>query len=91
MHKLFMALGLSFACLFAHAELDINRAREIDLEGLKGVGPSLSARILKAREVRPFTNWQDLQQRVKGIGPVLTQSLSDQGARIDGKSWTPTK
>ena len=91
MHKLFMALGLSFACLFAHAELDINRAREIDLEGLKGVGPSLSARILKAREVRPFTNWQDLQQRVKGIGPVLSQSLSDQGARIDGKGWTLTK
>ena len=91
MHKLFTALGLSLACLFAHAELDLNRAREMDLDGLKGVGPSLSARILKAREARPFSNWQDLQQRVKCIGPVLSQSLSDQGARIEGKAWIPTK
>lgn len=89
MHKLITALGLTLACLIAHAELDLNRAREMDLDGLKGVGPALSSRILKAREVRPFSNWQDLQQRVKGMGPALSKSLSDQGARIEGHAWRP--
>lgn len=91
MHKLITAFGLALACLTAHAELDLNRAREMDLDGLKGVGPALSARILKAREVRPFSNWQDLQQRVKGMGPALSQSLSDQGARIQGQAWRPAQ
>ncbi|MEY5028604.1 MAG: hypothetical protein RLZ63_919 [Pseudomonadota bacterium] len=91
MYKFFIPLGLAFACLCAHAELDLNRAREMDLDGLKGVGPALSARILKAREARPFSNWEDLQQRVKGVGPALSQSLSEQGARIDGKAWRHAK
>lgn len=91
MQKILTTLGLALACLHAHAELDLNRAREMDLDGLKGVGPALSARILKARDVRPFNNWKDLQQRVKGVGPALSQSLSEQGARIEGKAWVQTK
>jgi competence protein ComEA len=91
MNKFLLTAGLTLACLSAHAELDLNRAREMDLDGLKGVGPALSARIIKAREVRAFSNWEDLQQRVKGVGPALSQTLSDQGARIEGKAWLQAK
>lgn len=87
MHKILTAFGLGLVCLWAHAELDLNRAREMDLDGLKGIGPALSTRILQARETRPFSSWQDLQQRVKGMGPALARRLSEQGARIEGKGW----
>ncbi len=87
MKKTAVTVAMALACLLAHAELDLNRAREMDLDGLKGLGPALTARILKARETRTFKDWPDLQARVKGVGPVLSQTLSDQGARINGQAW----
>jgi competence protein ComEA len=48
-------------------KIDLNRATREQLQTLPGIGPALSARIIEARGLRPFTTVDDLR-RVKGIG-----------------------
>jgi competence protein ComEA len=66
--------------------LDINQATEAELDSLKGMGPSLSAKVVRARAQAPFQNWQDLMQRVSGIGKVKVQQFSEQGLTVNGQS-----
>lgn len=54
--------------------LDINAASETELQRLPGIGPTLSKRIVEAREDRPFSSVEDLR-RVKGIGPKTLENL----------------
>ena len=68
--------------------LDINGASEAELDGIKGLGPGSTARILKAREAGPFTSWTDLMARVKGIKPATAAKLSNAGLTV-GKSPYP--
>lgn len=80
-----LALGV-----FGHAmALEINTATEAQLDGLRGLGPSSTARILKARSAGSFTGWSDLMARVKGIKPATAASLSAQGATVQGQPFTP--
>jgi competence ComEA-like helix-hairpin-helix protein len=58
----------------ASAVVDLNRASPEALEALPGIGPSLAARIVAAREERMFTSVDDLE-RVPGIGPATLQRL----------------
>jgi len=69
------------------AALDINQASEAELDGLRGIGPPFTRRLLAAREQRLFTDWQDLRARVKGVGLKLSQSLSDQGLTVNGEKF----
>jgi competence ComEA-like helix-hairpin-helix protein len=54
--------------------IDVNRATADELQQLPGVGPTLSARIIQARQQRPFRLVDDLRH-VKGIGPKTLESL----------------
>jgi competence protein ComEA len=66
--------------------LDINQANEAELDSVKGMGPTLSAKVLKARTQGPFKDWQDLMQRVSGIRHNKAQQFSEQGLTIDGQA-----
>jgi competence protein ComEA len=79
MKSIALSLLLAAACLPAFAQLEINRASQAELETLRGVGPQLSARILQAREDRPFNDWEDLRRRVAGFGPAQSARLSREG------------
>ncbi len=68
--------------------LDINQASEADLDGLRGVGPALTARILAQRAQAPFADWADLQRRVKGIRPTTARRLAEQGLTVGGQQPT---
>jgi competence protein ComEA len=83
-------LLLSLCSLPALADLDINRASQAELERLRGVGPQLSARILAAREGRPFSDWEDLRDRVTGLGPVQSARLSKEGLTVAGTAFAAT-
>jgi competence protein ComEA len=72
------------------AQVELNQATEVDLDGLRGVGPSLTRQVLSERQKRAFESWADLQQRIKGIGPKKAASLSDQGLRVQGLIYTPS-
>lgn len=69
--------------------LDIAQARELDLDGLRGLGPATTRRILEARERQPFQDWRDLMRRVPGIGAKKAEQLSQQGLRVQGQAYPP--
>lgn len=71
----------------AWAQVDLNKAREMDLDGLNGVGPTMTRHIMNQRQIAPFRDWADVMQRVKGIGPKKAANLSDQGVRVQGQSY----
>ncbi|MFM2427625.1 MAG: hypothetical protein RL707_1452, partial [Pseudomonadota bacterium] len=52
-----------------------------------GMGPTLSAKVLKARAQAPFQTWQDLMQRVSGMGTVKAKQFSEQGLTVQGQAW----
>lgn len=86
------ALGWLLCCGLAQAQaqtLDIAQAREIDLDGLRGLGPASTRQILEEREKRPFSDWQDLMRRSPGIGPKKAAQLSEQGLRVQGQPFPP--
>lgn len=43
--------------------VDLNRAQPSELEALPGIGPGIAARIVRAREQRPFARSEELQTR----------------------------
>jgi competence protein ComEA len=50
----------------ANARVNVNRATQAELETLPGIGPKIAREIIKHR---PYKNGQELQDKVKGIGP----------------------
>jgi competence protein ComEA len=54
--------------------LDVNRATAEELQRLPGIGPAMSARIIAARETKPFAAVDDLR-RVPGIGAKTLERL----------------
>lgn len=68
--------------------MELNLASEAELDGLKGMGPSLSRKVLAAREVRHFTHWADFQQRVSGVGMAKAQQFSEQGLTVAGQAFS---
>jgi competence protein ComEA len=69
--------------------LEINSANEAELDSVRGLGPSSTARILKAREQGLFKDWADLMQRVKGIKAGTAAKLSGAGLTVNQQPYTP--
>ena len=81
-----LALLLATSPLLA---VEINQASEAELDGIKGIGPSLSGRILQAREKEgAFSDWADLMRRVKGIRPQSARHLSAAGLTVNSAAYT---
>lgn len=79
-----MLLVFATAGLAAVEVIEINTATVADLDGLKGIGPALSGRILEARQHGEFKDWADLRRRVKGIGDKMARRLSLEGLIVNG-------
>ena len=67
--------------------LDLNQANEAELDGLKGMGPSLSRKVLVARQQQPFASWADFLRRVSGVGTAKAKLFSEQGLTIEGQAF----
>ena len=79
----FLLASVLVLCCTATSALEVNSANEAELDSVKGLGPSSTARILKAREAGPFASWGDLMQRVKGIKPRTAAKLSEAGLTVN--------
>lgn len=84
--KLLAVLAAVFT-LNAFAAVDANRASQAELEAVKGIGPGLSAKILKAREAGTFKGWADMVERVGGIGRGNAAKFSQAGLTVGGASF----
>jgi len=78
---------LVLMCCHTALALDINQANEAELDSVKGMGPSLSAKVLTARSQGPFKDWSDLMQRVSGIRQHKAKQFSDQGLTVDNQAF----
>lgn len=50
----FVAVAAALLSSFAFAATDVNKADQAQLESVKGIGPSMSGRLLEARKTAPF-------------------------------------
>ena len=91
--RCFMLLLFIAASLFVSQALalDLNQANEADLDGLKGMGPSLSRKVLAARQHQPFASWADFLRRVSGVGVAKAKLFSEQGLTIEGQAFVSTQ
>jgi competence protein ComEA len=89
MFKKTLASLLALLAAASFAAVDINKATVADLDSIKGIGPSTSAKMLDQRKTTPFKDWADLIQRVPGIGDKRAAKLSAQGLTVNGEAFKP--
>jgi competence protein ComEA len=87
MFRHFIALLAAVFALNAFAAVEANQASRADLETVKGIGPGLSGKIVKERESAPFKDWNDLVDRVGGIGPGNAARFSQAGLTVGGSAY----
>ena len=85
--RVFFMGVISLMCFNTALALDVNQANEAELDSVKGMGPALSAKVLKAREEGPFKNWPDLMKRVSGIRQNKAKQFSEQGLTVAGQAF----
>ncbi|MFN3492879.1 MAG: ComEA family DNA-binding protein [Hydrogenophaga sp.] len=90
MFKKTLAALLAFAATVAMAAVDVNSASEADLDSIKGIGPGTTAKIIDARKVAKFKDWNDFIQRVPGIGDKRAAKLSASGLTVNGTAFKNT-
>jgi competence protein ComEA len=86
--KTLAVLAMLYAAA-AFAAVDVNKASAAELDGIKGIGPGLSTRVLDERKKGVFKDWTDLMARVKGIGEGNAAKFSDGGLTVNGAAFKP--
>lgn len=82
-----VATVLSLAAALSFAAVDANKASQAELESVKGIGPTVSERMLAERSKKAFADWSDLETRVKGVGPGNAAKFSSAGLTVNGKAY----
>ena len=85
--KLIVVLATMVASIgFAFAQVDVNKADQAALDGVKGIGPSISKKIIDERKKGgDFKDWPDLEKRVKGIGAKNAVKFSQAGLTVNSQ------
>lgn len=81
--------ALTLASSLSALAADANQASAAELEAVKGIGPSLSAKITTARQQGPFKSWADLVDRVPGLGAANAVRFSQAGLTVAGAAYVP--
>jgi len=82
--------GLLVAALAAvchAASVDANTATLAELESVGAVGPTIAQEIVRERRKRAFKDWQELIDRVKGIGQHNAARFSAEGLTVNGAPY----
>lgn len=86
--KAFIAASLAILSAFAFAAVDANKGNQAELESVKSIGPVLATRILDERKKAQFKDWNDMVERVKGIGPGNAAKFSTNGLTVNGAGFS---
>lgn len=87
MIKKLLATLIALHCAAVFAAVEVNQANVAELDGIKGIGPAMSSRILDERKKGPFKDWSDLMARVKGVGQASAARLSSEGLTVGGATF----
>lgn len=83
----FIVLAFCLGTGAAFAQVDVNKADVVALDGVKGIGPATSKTILDERaKGGSFKSWTDFESRVKGISGKKAAALSNAGLRVNGEA-----
>ena len=96
MFKKILAFFAAMSLVAAFAAVDVNKATEAELDGIKGIGPVTSKLIMTERKKGEFKNWDDFVARVKGVGDKSAAQFSAGGLTVGGAAYkgptaTPAK
>jgi competence protein ComEA len=87
MFRILAAFILAVFAFAAQAAVDANKASQAELETVKGIGPGLSGKILDARKSGAFKDWNDLVERVGGVGPGNAARFSQAGLTVNNTAY----
>lgn len=87
MFKKLLAFFAAMSLVAAFAAVDVNKATEAELDGIKGIGPVTTKLIISERKKGEFKNWDDFVTRVKGVGDKSAAKFSAEGLTVSGASY----
>jgi competence protein ComEA len=87
--KILALLAMLYAAA-SFAAVDVNKATAAELDGVKGIGPTMSKRIIDERKKGDFKNWEDFIARIKGVGDARAAKLSAEGLTVNGAAYKMT-
>ena len=85
--KTLAVLAMLFYAAASFAAVDVNKATAAELDGIKGIGPGISTKILDERKKGSFKDWQDFIDRVKGVGEGNAAKFSAEGLTVNGSAF----
>ena len=87
--KILAVVAMLYAAV-AFAAVDVNKGTAADLDGIKGIGPGISTKILDERKKGNFKDWNDFIERVKGVGEGNAAKFSAGGLTVGGAAFKGT-
>ena len=84
--KLLLLVAMLYTAA-AFAAVDVNKATAAELDGIKGIGPAISTKILDERKKGNFKDWTDFVERVKGVGDGNAAKFSTEGLTVNGAGF----
>ncbi len=87
MLKKIVALLMAVFAAAAFAAVDVNKASQAELDGVKGIGPGIAGKILDERKKGSFKDWSDFIERVKGVGEGNAAKFSAEGLTVNGATF----
>jgi competence protein ComEA len=87
MLKKILALVAMLYAAASFAAVDVNKATAAELDGIKGIGPGISTKIIDERKKGNFKDWNDFITRVQGVGDTNATKFSAEGLTVNGASF----
>ena len=87
MFRKLLAFLAAMTVTFAFAAVDVNKASPAELDGIKGIGPGISGKIVDERKKGNFKSWEDFIERVKGVGEGNAAKFSADGLTVGGAGY----
>jgi competence protein ComEA len=84
--KILTLVTMLYAAL-SFSAVDVNKGTAADLDGIKGIGPSISGKIVDERKKGNFKDWNDFIERVKGVGEGNAAKFSAEGLTVNGSGF----
>ena len=88
MFKKVLAFFAAMSLVAAFAAVDVNKATDAELDGIKGIGPVTTKLITSERKKGDFKNWDDFITRVKGVGDKRAAEFSASGLTVGSSAYT---